>query len=656
VEYRRVPIAIALLVLVCGLASSVVAAAAWDSVLTSEAKADFARSALSVGASLGAQVDALTVATGAVRSELHTTTPGAGLDVATFDAAAGAGLADLPPGVVVRVAYVQPASTVDELLAMRAEVRRSGLSEFNISNQRTGSDHMIATFEAPSTQPSIFAGLDLASLPATRAALNQARAEGTPVITDVFDSLPDDAIRAHPTLGRSGLGLVIPVYQGGETPPPEARRDDLVGWVMAVVSAQVLVEHVAQPADPGLVVQLANLADVDVEGATPLSEASPIASTSVDAEGRVPSVAGTNPDFVRTIPVDRVGRRWSLTVARPSEGDNGAAAITPALVLAGGAALSVLLSGFVWSVAGTRASALRLAERASADVRRTEAQFRALVQNLPDLIVVTDDARSVTYVSPSVTSLLGWSVDEAVGAPLFDLIHPEEQGRFERILSHGSGDESFGARVRCRDGGYLWFEGKLTNLTDDPAVGGLVITAHDITDQKALEDRLAHDATHDVLTDLPNRVIIHDRLDHALERAERDGSRAAAIFLDIDQFKAVNDTWGHAAGDELLCEVAQRVRRAARSADTVGRYGGDEFVVICEDLPTVDEARVVAERIKDSVARPARVGGEKIRVRTSIGVALNRATGDTSSLLLGRADAAMYRAKESGAGRIVIDG
>ena len=154
-------------------------------------------------------------------------------------------------------------------------------------------------------------------------------------------------------------------------------------------------------------------------------------------------------------------------------------------------------------------------------------------------------------------------------------------------------------RNQGKDGRYRWYQGSVTDLSDDPAVEGLVLTAHDVTAQKAIEDRLAHQATHDPLTRLPNRVIVNDRLGHALARGRRDGSRAAAIFLDIDEFKRINDTWGHAAGDELLREVAHRVQRAARAADTVGRYGGDEFVVICEDLPSVADALLVAERIRD---------------------------------------------------------
>ncbi len=210
-------------------------------------------------------------------------------------------------------------------------------------------------------------------------------------------------------------------------------------------------------------------------------------------------------------------------------------------------------------------------------------------------------------------------------------------------------------RVRAANGDHRWFEGSITDLYDDPAVAGLVITAHDVTAQKAIEDRLAHQATHDPLTHLPNRVIVHDRLDHALERGRRDGSRAAAIFLDIDEFKQVNDTWGHAAGDELLRQVAGRVQRAARAADTVGRYGGDEFVVICEDLPSAAEALVVAERIRDEVARPAQIDGTEVHVGTSIGVALTAREDEGTGELIGRADAAMYEAKARGRGRIVVD-
>ena len=367
-------------------------------------------------------------------------------------------------------------------------------------------------------------------------------------------------------------------------------------------------------------------------------------------DGTAPALERSDDETVDGAVIERLGQRWELTVA-DLNGVTGAASREPLWILGAGAALSVLLAALVLSLGDTRARALTVAAEARVDVRRTEARFQALVQNLPNLIVVADDEHTISYISPSVTTLLGWAVEDAQGATLLTMIHPDDRDGFERSLARRSDEGTPGeARILTSDGHYRWFEGTVTNLFDDPAVAGLVITAHDITAQKAVEDRLAHEATHDSLTRLPNRVIVNDRLDHALDRGRRHGSRAAAIFLDIDEFKRVNDTWGHAAGDELLRQVAQRVQQAARSADTVGRYGGDEFVVICEDLPSASDVLLVAERIRDEVVRPAVVDGTEILVGTSIGVALCAGPDEATEALLGRADAAMYEAKATGRG------
>lgn len=169
-----------------------------------------------------------------------------------------------------------------------------------------------------------------------------------------------------------------------------------------------------------------------------------------------------------------------------------------------------------------------------------------------------------------------------------------------------------------------------------------------------------HEAIYDLvmrdgLTEIYNKRKYDEELQREFARALRHRRPLSLIAFDIDEFKQVNDTWGHAAGDELLRQVAARVQRAARSADTVGRYGGDEFVVICEDLPSAAEALVVAERIRDEVARPAQIDGTEVHVGTSIGVALTAREDEGTGELIGRADAAMYEAKARGRGRIVVD-
>ncbi len=638
----------ALVVLIGGLVASVIAAAVWRGVLQDHARNEFSLASRSVERRVEARLDALAGAGRVTRTGV--VAAGAGLDNEAFGEIAAEAVADLSPGAVASVAYVQPVAGA-EVLDLRDQVRETGVADFNVNSLAPGDDHLIATYEAPSTAVDVLDGLDLASIPSAEAALDASRVEGRAIVSDRFESLPTQALETYPSLRHSGIGVVVPVYGAAVPTTTAARVQDLQAWIVVMVSAQDLVEQAVDAGGSDLQAQLEELADPDAPSAV---AGTLVASSLMDDEGRAPSLASDDADTIDTATIDQLGQRWLLTVV-DMNGLGDVALREPLWILAAGTALSVLLSALVWSLGNTRAGALAQAASLTAEVRRTEARFQALVHNLPDLIVVTDDERTISYISPSVTPLLGWSPQEAEGATLLAMIHPDDADRMEQALAARSLDLPVEARVLGRDGRFRWFAVMVTNLFDDPAVAGLVINAHDVTAQKAVEDRLAHQATHDPLTLLPNRVIVDDRLDHALDRGRRDGSRAAAIFLDIDEFKLVNDTWGHAAGDELLRQVADRVQRAARAADTVGRYGGDEFVVICEDLPSAADALVVAERIRDEVAQPAAVEGTEILVGTSIGVALSSGPEEGTRSLISRADAAMYEAKATGRGRIVVD-
>lgn len=646
-KIRRTPLAIALVVLIGGLAASVIAATLWRGALRDDARSRFVAEARSVDADVDRRLDELAAVGRGTRDALA----GASLSQRAFARAGADAMAALAADVVAGVAYVVPVDDAEGLDAIRREVRASGLREFEVNDPVPGVEHLVATYEAPARGVRVLDGLDLARVPAAQAALDQARAEGRAVMSDRFERLPRAAAEAYPDLARSAVAVAVPVYPDGSVPVTSAERiEALEGWVVVVAAPESVLEQAVMGGGDELAASLVELEDPDAPSAV---AGSVVASTEADDDGRPMALADGDPDSMQRDTIERLGQRWELAVA-DLDGLGGARTREPIWILAGGAALSVLLAALVWSLANTRAAALAMVDQATADVRRTEARFQALVQNLPDLIVVTEDERTISYVSPSVTALLGWATDDAAGADLVSVVHPDDRPRLAQLLADGASDLA-AVRVLTANGDYRWFEGTVTDLYDDPAVEGLVITAHDVTAQKAIEDRLAHQATHDPLTHLPNRLIVHDRLDHALARGRRDGSRSAAIFLDIDEFKAINDTWGHAAGDELLRQVASRVQRAARAADTVGRYGGDEFVVICEDLPSASEALVVAERIRDEVARPARIDGAEVQVGTSIGVALTARPDEGTGDLIGRADAAMYEAKTRGRGRIVVD-
>ena len=177
----------------------------------------------------------------------------------------------------------------------------------------------------------------------------------------------------------------------------------------------------------------------------------------------------------------------------------------------------------------------------------------------------------------------------------------------------------------------------------------------DITTQKLLEQRLAYQAFHDPLTDLPNRALFADRVRHALARAQRQLSPLAVLFVDLDNFKVVNDRLGHDAGDELLQTVAHRLRLTLRAGDTAARFGGDEFTILLEDLAQRSDALMIANRINRSISAPITVRGEEFKISASTGVVISATGAESDDELLRRADMAMYRAKASGKGRVHLN-
>ncbi len=285
--------------------------------------------------------------------------------------------------------------------------------------------------------------------------------------------------------------------------------------------------------------------------------------------------------------------------------------------------------------------------------RRSEARFRSLVQNSNDLIAVLEPDLTVRYMTPSVEVLLGQEPSTVIGTRLHDLLHPDELELIvarlhEEVQSEGRVELEF--RLRHDDGSWRTVEGVISNLLDDPSVGGLVLTAHDVSERQALEDQLTHQAFHDALTGLPNRALLTDRVMHALERARRTGFDLAVLFLDVDDFKTINDSLGHVAGDQLLVEMANRLQGCLRGSDTAARLGGDEFAIVLEETDGIEGAARVAARILDAVAPPFTLGGTELLARASIGIVLGR-PGQTAGELLRNADVAMYQAKRQGGNR-----
>jgi diguanylate cyclase (GGDEF)-like protein/PAS domain S-box-containing protein len=279
----------------------------------------------------------------------------------------------------------------------------------------------------------------------------------------------------------------------------------------------------------------------------------------------------------------------------------------------------------------------------------SEARFASLVQNSSDLITVVGADAVITYQSPSCEAVLGYTEDELLGTRYDRLVVAEDAGRMLRLLADCYGtatDEAIECTLRHSSGEHRRFEIHHTNLLDDVQVHGIVLNGRDISERKAFEAQLAHQAFHDPLTGLANRALLVERARHAIARARREERGLGILFLDLDDFKTVNDSLSHDSGDAVLVAVAKRVSESLRASDTAARFGGDEFVILLEDLDSDDTAVEVAERILEDLRPRMSVAGKEIGVQASVGISLLSAnTAADAEELVRDADAAMYVAK-----------
>ena len=305
-------------------------------------------------------------------------------------------------------------------------------------------------------------------------------------------------------------------------------------------------------------------------------------------------------------------------------------------------------------VAGIVVNARDITERTRAEAARasSEARFRSLVRHSSDVLLVLDVDGRVSYASPSIEPVLGHDPDRLLTSRLEELVHPGDMPAVHevlRVLPADAVPHRLELRIRMACGGWKTLEATLTDLRSDPDVAGVVLNAHDVTDRKSLEEDLRHKALHDDLTGLANRVLFRERVDHAVSTRLRPGVTMAVLFVDLDDFKTVNDGLGHGLGDELLQVVGARLDGMARAGDTAARLGGDEFALLLEDT---DDVVGVAERVLAVLQEPVELEGRDIAVSASVGIALAGPDADSSELLLRNADVAMYYAKRTGKGRV----
>lgn len=307
----------------------------------------------------------------------------------------------------------------------------------------------------------------------------------------------------------------------------------------------------------------------------------------------------------------------------------------------------------------------------AARLEQSERLHRFMIESSPDIIYTLDRSGCFTFINGRVESLLGYSRNELIGSPYFAIVHDDDRDRAvyafnERRTDHRA-TSNLEIRLKCKqEDSHRIFEDRQV-VTMLSAVGmyesvamndgvneqtkrylGTYGVARDITERKLAEETINFQALHDHLTHLPNRRLFRDRLELAITQAKRNGASLAVMFIDLDRFKLVNDTHGHSEGDELIKNVAQRLRGCIRAGDTLARQGGDEFTALITDLHDVSDATIIAGKIIEDFKTPYIVVGSEFRATASLGIAIYPRDGDSADILIRNADIAMYKAKGNG--------
>ncbi|MEM5503691.1 diguanylate cyclase domain-containing protein [Shewanella frigidimarina] len=280
--------------------------------------------------------------------------------------------------------------------------------------------------------------------------------------------------------------------------------------------------------------------------------------------------------------------------------------------------------------------------------------LRDVMDLMLDAVCVVDKAGTFVFVSAAFEDIFGYSPDEVIGKPMIDHVYPEDGIKTLKVvesLMEGKKQPRFENRWVRKDGkiiDILWS----ARWSEDHQFR--IAIAHDITERKLMEQQLHYIAGHDPLTELPNRALLFGRLQTSLGLARREGSHLSLLFIDIDGFKHVNDSYGHLVGDKLLKNIAQRLRDCVRKSDTVGRFGGDEFVVVLNGIDSFDNVLVITENIRVQLEKTYQFDDLNLQLSPSIGVARYPDNGDDEQQLLQYADQAMYRAKNAGGNRVDV--
>lgn len=289
---------------------------------------------------------------------------------------------------------------------------------------------------------------------------------------------------------------------------------------------------------------------------------------------------------------------------------------------------------------------------AEESLRQSEEHYRLIAENMTDLVSVIDVKGIVTYASPSHRWVLGFPPQVFEGNSPFELVHPEDTIRLQKELTNVllyKENVIFEFRMKHANGDWVWIEARTNRVINDQGeLDHYLVVSRDITERKRFEEKLKEIALHDPLTGIPNRKLFQERLKQAITEAERYHRKLAVMYMDMDKFKYINDTYGHETGDELLKQFSKRVQNCLRESDTLARQGGDEFTILLSEITDEQDSVMIAERILESLQDLWVIGENVFKTTSSIGISIYPNDGTSASELLKHADLAMYEAKEAG--------
>lgn len=529
-----------------------------------------------------------------------------------------------------------------------ADISKQGfvMGEFGANSPARNAVSYFVPF--PGDKPATF-GYHVYDDPVHRAAMDMARDTGDAVNSAKLSLAPETGEQEPMS---EGFLMYLPVYRNGATHRTLAeRRANIVGWVYAPFHMMDLMA--------GLIGDLATEVDIEVHDGADISDASMMYDPDVSGVGGNPHAK-----FKSASRIEIAHRDWTVVLRSLYGFEMRADTGKPAIVAFAGVGVSMLLALLTWLLVRGRVVAVQAHEKIHRELlerKRAEEGLRlasTVVKSVEEAVMVTDTDNKIIAVNPAFTAITGYKPEEVTGRNPRMLSSGKHTQEFFKDLwgTLLSTDSWHGEIFDRRKNGEIYVKWLSIRAVRDERgkLSNYVAVFSDITERKATEERMQHLAHYDVLTDLPNRVLFSDRLQQALVQAKRDNIHLALMFLDLDKFKPINDEFGHAVGDVLLKEVAQRLQRCVRGSDTVSRVGGDEFIVLLPAIDAQQDAMQVAEKMRLSLSQPFDLVGQRIFISVSIGVAVYPEHGSDEISLTKSADTAMYCAKDSLRGNVQL--